>query len=127
MRNDVEGQHAIARTTMATLVAEQARLITTNYVFAETYTTLLTRVGRHSAVGWGRRTRTGMAIELIRVDQALEDEAWGILESHQDKLWSYVDATSFALMERERITTAFAFDRHFAQRGLELLPAPERD
>ena len=36
--------------------------------------------------------------------------------------WSYVDATSFALMERERITEAFAFDHHFAQRGLTLVP-----
>ncbi len=33
-----------------------------------------------------------------------------------------VDATSFVLMEREGIAEAFAFDRHFAQRGLTLIP-----
>jgi len=56
------------------------------------------------------------------VDEALEDAAWSILESHADKQWSYVDATSFALMEREGATEALAFDRHFAQRGLTLIP-----
>jgi predicted nucleic acid-binding protein len=39
-----------------------------------------------------------------------------------DKRWSYVDATSFALMEREETAEAFAFDRHFTQRGLTLVP-----
>jgi len=47
--------------------------------------------------------------------------AWSILEDHTDKRWSYVDATSFALIEREGISEAFAFDRHFAQRGLRLV------
>lgn len=34
----------------------------------------------------------------------------------------YVDAPSFALMEREDVPTAFAFDHHFTQRGLTVLP-----
>jgi predicted nucleic acid-binding protein len=34
-----------------------------------------------------------------------------------------VDATSFALMEREGLREAFCFDRHFAQRGLTVVPA----
>ncbi|HXA55756.1 MAG TPA: hypothetical protein VNV37_12865 [Solirubrobacteraceae bacterium] len=59
----------------------------------------------------------------MRIDEALEARAWAILESHADKRWSHVDATSFALVEREQITEAFAFDRHFAQRGLTVMPA----
>ena len=47
---------------------------------------------------------------------------WALLESHADKQWSYVDATSFALMERENVQSAFAFDHHFTQRGLAVLP-----
>lgn len=35
-------------------------------------------------------------------------------------------ATSFALMEAEGTDEAFAFDHHFAQRGLRLHPAPGR-
>jgi len=122
LRNRAEREHDAARTALSELVAQRAQLFTSNYVFAETYTALLVRVGRTEAVDWGRRFRASEAIDLIGVDEALEDHAWSILESHDDKRWSYVDATSFALMERERVSTAFAFDRHFLQRGLALLP-----
>jgi len=120
LRNSSEREHAAARATLEALVSERAALCTSNYVFAETYTALLVRVGRGEAIKWGKHFRAGEAIELIRVEQAVEEEAWSILDSHADKQWSYIDATSFALMEREGIDTAFAFDRHFAQRGLTL-------
>lgn len=59
----------------------------------------------------------------MRIEEPIEEDAWAILEAHTDKAWSYVDATSFALMEREGLSEAFCFDRHFAQRGLTVLPA----
>jgi uncharacterized protein len=120
LRNRAEREHVAARAALSMLVSERAVLCTSNYVFAETYMALLVRVGRSEAIEWGRRFRVGEAIELIRVEESLDDEAWATLESHTDKQWSYVDATSFALMEREGIDTALAFDRHFAQRGLIL-------
>ncbi|MGA2454196.1 MAG: PIN domain-containing protein [Solirubrobacteraceae bacterium] len=122
LRNRSEREHDAAREALSALVGERTPLFTSNYVFAETYGALLIRVGREEAIEWGRRFRAGRAIELIRVDEALEDEAWSILDSHDDKHWSYVDATSFALMQREGTAEAFAFDRHFAQRGLTLVP-----
>lgn len=97
---------------------------TTNYVFAETYTALLVRVGRTEAIAWGRAFRQSSAIELVRVDEAIDDDAWAILETHADKRWSYVDATSFAIMQREGASEAFAFDHNFAQRGVVMLPRP---
>lgn len=121
LRNRSEHEHVRARAVLATLVADGAHLFTSNYVFSETYTALLIRVGRSEAIEWGRRFRTGQAIELIRVDESIEDEAWTILSTHQDKDWSYVDATCFALIDREHADAAFAFDRHFAQRGLALV------
>lgn len=124
LRNSAEREHVSARATLASLVSEGVALFTSNYVFAETYTALLVRVGRSEAIEWGRRFRESEAIGMLRIDQSLEEVAWGILESHQDKSWSYVDATSFALMEHEGIEEAFAFDRHFAQRGLRVLPLP---
>ncbi|MGH2879513.1 MAG: type II toxin-antitoxin system VapC family toxin [Solirubrobacteraceae bacterium] len=122
LRNRAEREHEVAHSTLKQLVEDGAQLFTSNYVFAETYTALLVRVGRAEAIEWGRRFRAGETIELIRVDPEVEQEAWSILESHTDKEWSYVDATSFALIERERLDAAFAFDRHFTQRGLNVLP-----
>jgi predicted nucleic acid-binding protein len=121
LRNRAEREHASARATLRRLVDQRAPLFTSNYVFAETYTALLVRVGRTEAIEWGRRFRAGDAIDLVRIDEPVEDAAWSILESHADKSWSYVDASSFALMESEGTAEAFAFDRHFVQRGLTLV------
>jgi predicted nucleic acid-binding protein len=125
LRNASEAEHGSARAALAGLIREGAALYTSNYVFAETYTALLVRVGRGEAIEWGRRFRSGGAIEAVRVDPDVEDEAWEILERHEDKAWSYVDATSFALIERQGDRDAFAFDVHFAQRGLFVVPDEE--
>jgi uncharacterized protein len=122
LRNKSEVEHERARRALAGLIAEGVGLFTSNYVFAETYTALLVRVGRGEAIEWGRRFRAGGAVELVHLDRGLEEDAWEILESHDDKGWSYVDATSFALIERDGGGEAFAFDAHFDQRGLRVLP-----
>jgi predicted nucleic acid-binding protein len=122
LRNESEAEHGRARAALTGLIGEGVTLFTSNYVFAETYTALLVRLGRREAVEWGRRFRAGEAIELVRLERDVEDEAWEILERHGDKRWSYVDATSFALIERDGGGEAFCFDAHFAQRGLRVLP-----
>lgn len=114
--------HRAATEAFAALVQRGPRFVATNYVFGETYAALLARSGRQAAIQWGRRMRASLHIEFMRVDRELEDSAWEILEQHDDKPWSWVDATSFALMEREGISTAFAFDEHFTQRGLAVVP-----
>ena len=121
LRNRAEAEHKAARAAFARLVAARVQLATSNFVFAETYTALHVRLGRAEAIEWGRRFRAGSAFELLRVDDPIEEAAWALLELRDDKTWSYVDATSFALMEQEGISEAFAFDRHFAQRGLTLV------
>jgi predicted nucleic acid-binding protein len=122
LRNAAEAEHERARAELSTLLAEGAALFTSNYVFAETYTALMVRVGRGEAIEWGRRFRASGAIELVRLDEEVEGDAWEILERHGDKEWSYVDATSFALIQREGGGEAFAFDAHFSQRGLLVHP-----
>jgi predicted nucleic acid-binding protein len=94
LRNASEAEHASARAALARLIREGAALYTSNYVFAGTFTALLVRVGRGEAIEWGRRFRSGGAIEAVRVDRDVEDQAWEILERHEDKGWSYVDAPS---------------------------------
>ena len=120
LRNRAEREHEAARAALGRLVAERTPLFTSNYVFAETYTALLIRLGRSEAIEWGARFRASVAIELIRIEEPVDEEAWSILESHADQPCSYVDASSFALMEHEGTAEALAFDRHFAQRGLTL-------
>jgi uncharacterized protein len=122
LRNRSEAEHATAREALVGLLTEGAALFTSNYVFAETYTALMVRVSRKEAIEWGNRFRKGGAIDLVRLDRPTEERAWEILEQHEDKRWSYVDATSFALIERDGGSAAFAFDAHFSQRGLQVVP-----
>lgn len=122
LRNAAEAEHERAREALAVLLAEGVALFTSNYVFAETYTALMVRVGRGEAIEWGRRFRAGAAIDLVHLDRPIEERAWEILERHEDKRWSYVDATSFALIERDGGEEALAFDAHFSQRGLRVIP-----
>ena len=122
LRNQAEREHERARRALRALVDERVHLFTSNYVFSETYTALLVRVGRREAIEWGRRFRAGAAIELVRVDESVEDDAWSILEQHADEAWSHVDATSFALMAREGVAEAFSLDTNFVQRGLRVHP-----
>jgi predicted nucleic acid-binding protein len=122
LRNSSEAEHERARSALSGLIAEGVALFTSNYVFAETYTALMVRVGRDEAIEWGRRFRGGGAIDLVHLDRPTEERAWEILERHDDKRWSYVDATSFALLERGGESNAFAFDVHFSQRGLRVVP-----
>ncbi len=124
LRNRSEAEHASARRALSGLTEQKVPLVTTNLIFSETFTALLVRVGHGEALEWGRHFRSSRFIDVIRVDEAIEDDAWSLLERHDDKRWSHVDATSFATMARYGITEALTFDRHFAQQGLLILPGP---
>lgn len=122
VRDESDRHHQEARLTFRRLIDEGLHLITSNYVFAETYTLLLVRSNWDEAIKSGRALRSGDLVEVVRVEGEVESEAWHILETHSDKKWSYVDATSFALMDRLGVQEAFTFDHHFAQRGLVMIP-----
>lgn len=112
-----EGSHARSRRTLEDLVAAGARLLTTNFVFDETYTLILARLGRRRAVAWGESFRGGQLVQVLRVDPDHEGRAWEIIIAYEDKDFSYTDATSFAVAESLGIAEAFSFDRHFRQFG----------
>jgi uncharacterized protein len=65
--------------------------------------------------------RERVAVE--HVDAHVEAEAWDWLRRHDERPYSFVEATSFALMRKLRIEEALAFDGHFAAAGfIELRP-----
>lgn len=118
-----EINHGATREALGSLVAEGARLITTNFVFDETYTLILARLGRRRAVAWGTSFKQGELVELVRIDEDHEARAWEFILQFEDKNFSYTDATTFAAAEALGITRALALDRHFREYGrLEVVP-----
>jgi predicted nucleic acid-binding protein len=113
-------RHAEAK--LLETVLGTARLVTSSPVAGETWTFLRGKAGHRRALGWLDRIHAGM-VRVEHVDGGLEDEAWAWLRVHDERPYSFVDATSFALMRKLRIRDALAFDGDFAAAGfVELRP-----
>jgi uncharacterized protein len=100
------------------------RLFTTNYVVAETHALLLRRLGRSVAVRFLDDLDHSQTV-MVRVRLPDDERGREIFFAHDDKDYSLTDATSFAVMERLHIGTAFTFDRHFSQFGFSVLGPDE--
>ena len=62
-------------------------------------------------------------VSVAVVDSTIDERAWEWLARHDERPYSYVEATSFEIMRRERITEALAFDGDFSAAGfVELRP-----
>jgi uncharacterized protein len=61
-------------------------------------------------------------MRLVHVDESLFLDGWSYFQRREDKDYSLTDCISFIVMQRFAITTAFAFDRHFAQAGFVIEP-----
>jgi predicted nucleic acid-binding protein len=100
-----------------------APLATSNQVRGETWTFLRRRVGHWAAVDFLDRLDRTQRLRVEFVSRDVEGEALTWLRRHDEREYSFVDATSFALMRRLRIREALAFDGDFAAAGfVELRP-----
>lgn len=101
----------------------EVRLVTTNHVRGETWTLLRRRRGHPSAVRFIDRLAETPRVRVEHVPEELEDEALVWLRRHDEREYSFVDATSFALMRKLGLREAFAFDGDFAAAGFVELRA----
>jgi predicted nucleic acid-binding protein len=98
------------------LLAQHARLITTDLVIAETVVVVRVRGGFDLSVRAGERL-LGEPFEVEWVERALMDDAWRLYRKYRDHRLSLCDCVSFATMRRRRVDTAFAFDDDFTAVG----------
>lgn len=112
--NRHDEHHTDALSIQQRVIRERWRALTTNLILGETYTLLLSRLGRRRAYAALAVIRAS-AVIVTRVEPVDEERAWAIIEQYDDKSFSFVDATSFAVMERLGIAHAFSFDNDFRQ------------
>lgn len=62
------------------------------------------------------------AFEIIWVDRPLHLEASRLIQKYQDQNISFVDASSFAIMKKNKIKKALSFDQDFIKAGFECWP-----
>ena len=96
---------------------------TSNLVLGETWTWLRRKAGHVAAVRFLSTIKQSSRVSVVMVTPPIYERAWKWLERHDERAYSYVDATSFEIMRRERISQALAFDGDFASAGfVELRP-----
>jgi predicted nucleic acid-binding protein len=114
-RRDAHHERALAFRD-ASLDAGQT-FVTSDYVLDESYTLIRLRVGHAVAVQFGEDVRASRLLRVDHVTPEIVEAGWRIFKAFADKEFSFTDCTSFALMERMHIRTAFTFDEHFRQYG----------
>ena len=92
-------------------------LLTSNHVRGETWTLLRRRRGHRSAVNLLDQVDRTAKLTIAFVSEELEAEALRWLRRHDEREYSFVDATSFALMRSLKIREALAFDGDFEAAG----------
>lgn len=92
-------------------------MATTDLILVETLNLVRVRLGHSHAVRLGRQLFNPALTTVLKVTEQDVAQAWRLFPRYQDKDFSFTDCTSFALMDRLRISTAFAFDLHFHQYG----------
>ncbi len=100
-------------------------LLTTNFIFDEAVTLLMSRLGWKVASEFGEKLKKSSFVSLVYITDIDEDRAWKIFLKYKDAGFSFTDCTSFALMERVKIDTAFTFDRYF--KALKFKIGPDLD
>lgn len=112
--------HAAARLLWA---GDPGPLLTTNHVVGETWTFLRRRAGHTAAVRFFEAVERSPRLAIVHVDEKAEVEARRWLRRHDAREYSFVDAVSFEVMRRQRLTEVLAFDGDFSSAGfVELRP-----
>ena len=114
-----DAHHGDAVRAFARLEAERASLRTTSYVLVETYALIGRRFGREALARF--REEFAPLLDVTWVDEPLHEAGLDILAEAPSGKLSVVDAVGFATIGALRITRAFAYDKHFSERGYELV------
>jgi len=104
------------------LILKREQLITTDLVLVETYNLLSKTIGSKATINFSNKLKSIPFLKIASVTLSDWEKALKILEKYSDKYFSFTDCTSFALMDRLKIRTAFSFDAHFAQYGFTRIP-----
>lgn len=112
--------HPAARATWSELLASDSPLITSNYILVESFALLQNRLC--SAAVRVFQEDIVPLFDVRWVDGTLHHAAVSALLVAGRKKLSLVDCSSFEVMRRTGIRTAFSLDRHFAEQGFQVIP-----
>ena len=98
------------------------RLTTSNFVFDETVSLCLYRLGHRAATRVGSVLLDAGTVDLLRITPEDEQAAWSLFCERADQRYSFTDCSSFVLMRRLKLATALALDDDFRAQGFQVVP-----
>lgn len=114
-----DGRHVDAIDMLAA-VGRAEQVLTTNLVLGETWTFLRGKDSHRTALAFLDRVDALVEDDRLvvhRVTGEQEAGAWQWLRRHDQRVYSFVDSTSFRVMRDRRLREALAFDDDFAAAG----------
>ena len=102
-----------------TLLAENVRFYTTDYVLVEVGNALAK--SKKLAIKTLKNLQKSEDTEVVKITDELLTGALQIYEKYSDKEWGLTDVSSFAVMNKFEIAEAFTDDKHFEQFGFKIL------
>ena len=114
-----ESYHHQASQYFAQFRQEKQILITSNYVITELVALFNSplKLSRDTLFQYIEAIKTASYVEIIHVNSEIDESAWVLLKNRTDKNWSWVDATSFIIMQQLNMQIALTTDHHFEQAG----------
>ncbi len=116
-----DSHHLTATKTYMRLLKSPVTLATTILVVAETQIWLRRRASAEVASTFLKNINESQRVEIVYPNARLEAEAKRILRRFADQDFSLTDAISFAFMDQNGLTEAFAYDRHFVTAGYTII------
>jgi predicted nucleic acid-binding protein len=104
------------------ITGRHGSLVVSDYVLDEAATLLMATKGGETATRFLDDSLSSKSVRLVWIEPELFHQANKTFKTGSGRGWSFTDCTSFELMHRLKIGTAFAFDKHFNEAGFNRLP-----
>jgi predicted nucleic acid-binding protein len=106
-----------AKNLAVKLADKNYRILTLNYIVSEALTVLSLRVGKKAAVNFGRKMFNNQRIQILRVSDKEEKEAFKIFLKVKNKNFSFVDAVILQILKDEKIDYLLTFDKQLKRQA----------
>lgn len=115
-----DNNSAVASETLATLAQNGELLIASNYILVESYALIQRRMGMDAIRDFQKTILPSLSIAWINMEE--HQRALTQFLSENRRSLSFVDCSSFEIIQRLQVEKVFAFDSHFRERGFEIIP-----
>jgi hypothetical protein len=114
----------VAAKIYSDLIKKEYQFVLTDHIVSETATLLRRRLGYNQSVNFLDAIEDGEAVELFKLifsNSALSKIARDYFNKFSSDKISFTDSISFAVMNKLKIKSVFAYDNHFAEAGFTLI------